>query len=56
LPATLFQVLGEVLIFDQVNLKGFYFALKKIPEVIAARKEVNLSQKQSLNDVIKYLR
>lgn len=52
IPATLFQLLGEVFILDKVNLKGFYLALKKIPNVISARKEINANQKQSLMDVL----
>lgn len=55
IPATLFQLIGEVLVFDKVNLKGFYLALKKIPEVLLARNEINLSQKQNLNQVITHL-
>ncbi len=40
IPATLFQLTGELLILKKVNLKGFYFALLKIPEVINKRAQL----------------
>lgn len=52
IPLSLLQLLGELLILDKTNLKGFYLALTKIPEAMAARREINNSQKMSLNDVL----
>ena len=52
IPLSLLQLLGELLIFDKTNLKGFYLALTKIPEAIVARQEINNTQKISLNEVL----
>ena len=52
IPLSLLQLLGELLILDKTNLKAFYLALTKIPEAMAARREINNSQKMSLNDVL----
>jgi GT2 family glycosyltransferase len=52
IPLSLLQLLGEVLILDKTNLKGFFLALTKIPEVISARQEISRTQKMSLNDVL----
>ena len=52
IPLSLLQLLGELLVFDKTNLKGFYLALTKIPEAIVARQEINNTQKISLNEVL----
>lgn len=52
IPWSLLQLLGELLILDKTNLKGFYLAVTKLPEVIAARREINKTQKMSLNEVL----
>ncbi len=51
-PFSLFQLLGEFLLFDKVNLKGFYLALLKSGEVIQARNELKLSSKYTLSEVL----
>jgi len=53
LPLTAWQLLGELLLLDGVNLKGFTTALLKIPSVITARKELQKKQKLSFNEVLK---
>lgn len=52
IPLSLLQLLGEILLLDKTNLKGFFLALTKIPEVISARQEISRTQKMSLNDVL----
>lgn len=52
IPLSLLQLLGELLILDKTNLKGFYLALTKIPEALSARQEINHTQKMPLNDVL----
>ena len=56
IPLTIWQLLGELLLFDRVNLKGFTTALPKIREVIAARSELNKKQKLSLTEILKEIR
>ncbi|MDP2246716.1 MAG: glycosyltransferase, partial [Nitrosomonadales bacterium] len=56
MPFTLFQLLGELLIFDKVNLKGFYLALLKFKEVLQARNELHSSSKYNLTDVLKHIK
>ena len=46
------QLLGELVILDKTNLKGFYLAITKLPEAIAARREIRNTQKMSLNQVL----
>lgn len=51
LPASILQLMGECLTLNRVNLRGFYLAVMKLPEVMALRR----TQKQavfSLNDVL----
>lgn len=52
IPMSLFQLLGELLMFDKTNLKGFFQAISKIPEVLAARKDISQTQKLTLNEVL----
>ncbi|MFA6178532.1 MAG: glycosyltransferase [Candidatus Methylopumilus sp.] len=52
IPWSILQLLGELLLFDIVNLKGFGLAVLKIPEVMQARNELRLSQKLSLSNVL----
>jgi GT2 family glycosyltransferase len=52
LPFTIAQLLGELLILDVVNLKGFYWAVRKISEVVAARKQIADDKSCSLNRVL----
>lgn len=53
IPLTVWQLLGELMLLDRVNLKGFVTALPKIREVIAARQELKNKQKLSLTEVLK---
>jgi len=53
IPFSLLQLLGELVIFDRVNLKGFYLFLKKLPEVIKARRDLSKHQIQSLDAILK---
>ncbi len=55
IPLSLLQLLGELIIFDKTNLKGFYLAFTKIPEAISARREINRTQKISLNAVLEII-
>lgn len=51
-PLSIFQLLGELLIFDKTNVKGFLLALSEIPQVLKARAEIIKTQKLSLNEVL----
>lgn len=52
IPMSLLQMMGELLTLDKTNLKGFYLALKKVPAVISARREVSQTYKLTLNQVL----
>ncbi|MES2547991.1 MAG: glycosyltransferase [Pseudomonadota bacterium] len=52
IPMSLFQLLGELLILDKTNLKGFAQAVGKIPEVLTARQEISQTQKLTLFEVL----
>lgn len=52
IPLSIMQLLGELVILDKTNLKGFYLAITKLPEAIAARREIRNTQKMSLNQVL----
>ena len=51
LPVSFFQLLGELVTFDIVNVKGFILALGKIPEVFRSRSNIKASEKLSIDDV-----
>lgn len=55
IPFSCFQLLGELLTLDTVNLKGFYLALLKIPEVVKSRKEIKQSALLSIKEVFRIL-
>lgn len=56
IPASALQLLGEVLLLDKVNLKGFYLACAKLPEVLKARKEIQRSQTKSMAEIMDLLK
>lgn len=56
IPASLIQLLGEVLLLDKVNLKGFYLACAKLPEVIHARREIQATETMRLADIMRVLK
>ncbi len=53
IPLTIWQLLGELLLLDLVNLKGFVTALPKIRAVIAARSEIKKNQRFSFIEILK---
>lgn len=55
LPLSFVQILGELFTLDFVNLRGFYWATKKIPEAITARKKLQRTQLLSLNSVLEQI-
>jgi len=55
IPLSILQLIGEFLLIDIVNLKGFYLALGKIPEVIQARNALKAREKLSIEDVLKII-
>lgn len=55
IPFTCLQLLGELLTFDIVNLKGFCLAIKKIPEVIRSRKIIKKTSVLSAYQVFEIL-
>lgn len=56
LPASVLQLLGELLTFDTINLRGFAFALAKIKEVLSFRRELQKTSLFSLREVLKQLK
>lgn len=56
IPASIIQLLGELLLLDKVNLKGFYLACTKLPEVLQARREIQASQSMRLSDIMAVLK
>lgn len=53
MPATILQLLGELILFDRVNLKGFYLALKKIPTILDRRKTLKKQHYLQLKTMFK---
>jgi GT2 family glycosyltransferase len=56
LPFSLMQLIGELLTFDFVNIKGFCLALLKIPEVFASRSKIRESEKLTINQVFQLIK
>lgn len=56
IPASITQLLGEVLLLDKVNIKGFYLACAKLSEVLKARREIQASQTMQMADIMAVLR
>lgn len=54
-PLSIFQLLGELLTFDFVNLKGFLLALTKITEVMVARGKMKTNEQLSLEKVFEII-
>lgn len=54
-PISIFQLLGELITFDLVNLRGFLLALRKIPEVMAARARIKSTEQFSLKKVFEII-
>ena len=52
LPWSVFQLLGELLILDRTNLKGFFDAVVALPDVLKARREVMNSRHVSLEKIV----
>lgn len=52
IPSTFLQLVGEVILLDHTNIKGFILALMKIPEVLSARKDIERHACLSLNQVL----
>jgi len=52
LPQSLFQLLGEILILDKTNLKGFFTAVGALPQVLAERKSILKGQVMTLDEII----
>lgn len=52
IPASLIQLLGELLLLDHVNLKGFYWACLKLPAVMRARGTLKKTQVMPLDDLL----
>lgn len=52
IPATIAQLLGELISFDRTNLKGFIAAARNIRAALAARHEIQQGQKMSLEEIV----
>lgn len=55
IPLSAFQLLGELLTFDYVNLRGFFLALTNIPKVLVARDKIKESQQLSIKKVFQII-
>lgn len=53
IPLSIVQLIGELILLDGVNLRGFVQALTRIPQVITARREVRATEKLSLPQVLR---
>lgn len=51
-PLSIWQLLGELILLDMVNVGGFFLAIPKIPAAIKARKELASSARFSFDEVI----
>lgn len=56
IPVSVIQLLGEIILLDRVNLKGFYLACTKLPEVMRARREIQASQVMDINHILNQMR
>jgi GT2 family glycosyltransferase len=52
IPLAIWQLLGEMLTLDKVNVMGFLDALPRIPVVLQARRELAANRKLALNQVL----
>lgn len=52
IPLSLWQLLGELLLLDRVNIAGFLTALPRIPSVLAARRAIRKTQRRSMHQVM----
>jgi GT2 family glycosyltransferase len=52
IPHSIAQLLGEIVMFDSINVKGFFKAVSKIPEASKARSWIRSKQQLSLDKVI----
>lgn len=55
IPLSIFQLMGELVTFNMVNLRGFLLAIIKIPEVFAARARIKKSAQLSIKQVFKII-
>ncbi len=55
-PITLLKLIGEALLFDRTNLRGFCLAVPRIPAVVKKRAMLRRSSSLSLSDVLKRIR
>lgn len=52
IPLSIWQLLGELVLLDKVNVKGFWSALPRIPVVLRERRGLAHTQKLSMNQVL----
>jgi GT2 family glycosyltransferase len=52
IPLSVWQLLGELLLLDKVNVLGFYDALGRIPAVLRERSKLDRMQTQSIEQVL----
>ncbi len=52
LPLSLWQLLGELILMDGVNVRGFFNALARLPQAIKVRRELQATQKIAIRDVL----
>lgn len=52
LPQSLLQLLGELVLLDFVNLKGFAKAVRRLPQAVAARRELHVAPGCDIESVI----
>ena len=52
IPLSLWQLLGELLLLDRVNLKGFAGALMCLPSALVARRQLNQDARLTFSEVL----
>jgi len=52
LPQTVFRLLGELVLLDGINLRGFTKAVALLPQVVAARRALHIVPGSDLNSII----
>ena len=52
IPLSIWQLLGEIVLLDKVNVMGFWSALFRIPAVLRERRALAHTQRMSLDQIL----
>lgn len=53
IPLSIWQLLGELILLDKVNVMGFWSALSRVPDVLQERRQLAQTQKLSFEQILK---